>query len=67
LAPHARHTAGVPFVLLTWVILAAGATILRWLADSVESRGLGDGISLLIALSIVSSELAKAEGLCHYC
>ncbi len=54
-------------MLLTWVILAAGATILRWLADSVESRGLGDGISLLIALSIVSSELAKAEGLCHYC
>lgn len=55
LAPHARHTAGVPFVLLTVIILAAGATVLRYLADSVETRGLGDGISLLIALSIVSN------------
>lgn len=54
LAPFARHTSGVPFVLLTMIILAAGTSILRWLSDSVEARGLGDGITLLIALNIVS-------------
>ncbi len=38
------------------ITLAAGTSVLRWLSDSVEARGLGDGISLLIALNIVSSE-----------
>ena len=39
------------------VMLTAGAAILRWLAQSVEARGLGEGTSLLITLSIVTSEL----------
>ena len=43
------------------IILAAGTSVLRWLSDSVEARGLGDGISLLIALNIVSSESCKAQ------
>ncbi|DBA87649.1 TPA: hypothetical protein ACH3X1_004659 [Trebouxia sp. C0004] len=55
ISPFARHTSGVPFVVLTMIILAAGTSVLRWLSDSVETRGLGDGISLLIALNIVSS------------
>ncbi|DBA71337.1 TPA: hypothetical protein ACH3X2_011146 [Trebouxia sp. C0005] len=55
MAPFARHTSGVPFVFLTMIILAAGTSVLRWLSDSVEARGLGDGISLLIALNIVSN------------
>lgn len=55
ISPFARHTSGVPFVFLTMIILAAGTSVLRWLSDSVEARGLGDGISLLIALNIVSN------------
>lgn len=55
IAPFARHTSGVPFVFLIMIILAAGTAVLRWLSDSVEARGLGDGISLLIALNIVSN------------
>ncbi len=61
IAPFARHTSGVPFVFLTMIILAAGTSVLRWLSDSVEARGLGDGISLLIALNIVSSESCKTQ------
>lgn len=55
--PSSRPAAGVPFVTLTMVMLTAGAAILRWLAQSVEARGLGEGTSLLITLSIVTSEL----------
>ena len=47
----------VPFLTLTTVLLVAGAAILRWLAQSVEARGLGEGTSWLITLSIVTSEL----------
>lgn len=61
MAPFARHTSGVPFVFLTMITLAAGTSVLRWLSDSVEARGLGDGISLLIALNIVSSESCTAQ------
>lgn len=57
LAPSSRPAAGVPFVTLIMVMLTAGAAILRWLAQSVEARGLGEGTSLLITLSIVTSEL----------
>lgn len=56
----ARAGPGVPFLTLTTVLLVAGAAILRWLAQSVESRGLGDGTSWLITLSIVTSELTLA-------
>ena len=47
----------MPFVTLTMVMLTAGAAILRWLAQSVEDKGLGEGTSLLITLSIVTSKL----------
>ena len=57
LAPCSKPAAGVPFVTLTTVMLTAGAAILRWLAQSVEARGLGEGTSILITLSIVTSEL----------
>lgn len=53
----AKPAPGVPFLTLTTVLLVAGAAILRWLAQSIESQGLGDGTSLLITLSIVTSEL----------
>ena len=67
LVPSSRPAAGVPFVTLTTVMLTAGAAILRWLAQSVEARGLGEGTSLLITLSIVTSEcmLIVTSGLCH--
>lgn len=55
---------GVPFVFLTTVILAAGASILRWLGDSVDTRGLGDGLTLLIALNIASSKHPPSNSCC---
>ncbi|KAL3147954.1 hypothetical protein ABBQ38_014249 [Trebouxia sp. C0009 RCD-2024] len=57
----AKPAPGVPFLTLTTVLLVAGAAILRWLAQSIESQGLGDGTSLLITLSIVTN-YAKAVG-----
>ena len=68
LVPASRPAAGVPFVTLTTVMLTAGAAILRWLAQSVEARGLGDGTSLLITLSIVTSEplLILTSSMCHW-
>lgn len=43
-------------VTVSTLMLTAGTAILRWLAESIEAQGLGDGISLLITLSIVTSE-----------
>ena len=55
------QTEGVPFIFLITVILTAGCATLRWLADSVEASGLGDGITLLITLNIVSGKAQSFE------
>ena len=57
LLPCVRPGSNVPFVTLITVMLTAGAAVLRWLAQSIETRGIGDGTSVIIVLSIVTSEL----------
>ena len=59
---ESAQTEGVPFIFLITIILTAGCATLRWLADSVEASGLGDGVTLLICLNIVSGKL----GLYHH-
>ena len=60
LLPSAAVNPNIPFLTLITVMLVAGAAVLRWLAHSNETRGLGDGTTVLIALSIVTSELHSA-------
>ena len=56
MASHATIGPGVPFVTLTTILLAAGAMIQRWLADLVDTHGIGEGIGLLLSINIVSSK-----------
>lgn len=56
LAKHATIAPGVPFVPLTIILLSAGVMIQRWLADLIDTKGIGEGIGALLAINIVSSE-----------
>jgi preprotein translocase subunit SecY len=44
-----------PKVLLIVICLTAGCTLLMWLGELITQRGIGNGISLMIFASIVSS------------
>jgi preprotein translocase subunit SecY len=44
-----------PKVLLIVISLTAGCTLLMWLGELITQRGIGNGISLMIFASIVSS------------
>src|SRR3984957_5610330 len=45
---------GLPFRLMTVLTLAAGTLFLMWLGDQITDRGIGNGISLIITVGIVS-------------
>lgn len=45
---------GWSFRLLTMITLAAGTTFIMWLGEQITERGIGNGISLIIAVGIVS-------------
>ncbi len=46
--------APVPFVVLTVITLTTGTMLLMWLGEQMTERGIGNGISLIITVSIVS-------------
>jgi preprotein translocase subunit SecY len=46
---------GVGFVLLTMLALVAGSLLLMWIGEQMTDRGIGNGISLIITINIVSS------------
>ncbi len=46
--------ARIPFLLLTILTMTTGTMILMWLGEQITSRGIGNGISLIITISIVS-------------
>lgn len=45
---------GWAFRLLTMITLAAGTTFIMWLGEQITERGIGNGISLIIAAGIIS-------------
>mgnify|MGYP005857069241 CR=1 FL=1 len=46
---------GIPFVLETMLALAAGSMFVMWAGEVITEKGVGNGASLLIFLSIVSN------------
>ncbi|MDZ4200140.1 MAG: preprotein translocase subunit SecY [Kiritimatiellia bacterium] len=45
---------GFGFVLLTIATMTTGAMLMMWLGEQITARGIGNGISLIITISIVS-------------
>ena len=52
---------GIYFKLMTTITLVAGTTFLMWLGEQITSRGIGNGISLIIFSGIVA-EIPRALG-----
>ena len=50
---------GMSFRIITTISLVAGTTFLMWLGEQITSRGIGNGISLIIFSGIVA-EIPKA-------
>ncbi len=46
---------GIGFVLLTMLSLVTGSLLLMWIGEQMTDRGIGNGISLIITINIVSS------------
>ena len=46
--------ARVPFILWTILTMTTGTMMLMWLGEQITARGIGNGISLIITISIVS-------------
>ncbi len=45
---------GLPFIVSTVIILTAGAMLILWLGEQITDRGLGNGVSLIIMVNIIS-------------
>ncbi len=45
---------GWPFRILTMVTLTAGTIFIMWLGEQIQERGIGNGISLIITIGIIS-------------
>ena len=43
------------FVLMTVLTIVAGTMFLMWIGDQITARGIGNGISLIISVNIISS------------
>ena len=52
-------TPGIYFKIMTTISLVAGTTFLMWLGEQITSRGVGNGISLIIFSGIVA-EIPRA-------
>ncbi len=46
---------GLGFILLTMLSLVTGSLLLMWIGEQMTDRGIGNGISLIITINIVSS------------
>lgn len=55
LRAYATPDAGPLFVPMTALVLTAGSMFVMWVSEVITERGVGNGASLLIFLSIVSS------------
>jgi len=43
------------FILLTITVITAGTMLLMWLGEQITERGIGNGISLIISVNIISA------------
>ncbi len=46
---------GLGFILLTGLALVTGSMLLMWIGEQMTDRGIGNGISLIITINIVSA------------
>ena len=46
---------GFWFIFVTVMVITAGTMLLMWLGEQITERGIGNGISLIIAVNIVSA------------
>ena len=46
---------GKQFIFLTVLVITAGTMLMMWLGEQVTERGIGNGISLIISVNIVSA------------
>ncbi len=46
---------GISFVLLSALALVTGSLLLMWIGEQITDRGIGNGISLIITINIISS------------
>ena len=45
---------GVPFIIMTIITMTTGTMLMMWLGEQITERGIGNGISLIITVNIVS-------------
>ena len=50
---------GLSFILITMISMSTGTMLLMWLGEQIDDRGVGNGISLIIFIGIIS-RLPKA-------
>ena len=48
------HNAGWPFRLMIVLTMSTGTMLMMWLGEQITERGIGNGISLIITVNIVS-------------
>lgn len=48
------HTGGWGFRILSVMVMTTGTMVLMWLGEQITDRGIGNGISLIITVSIIS-------------
>lgn len=46
---------GIGFTLLTVLTILSGTMLLMWIGDQITERGIGNGISLIISVNIISA------------
>ena len=46
---------GTGFMLMTVTVMTGGALLIMWLGEQISEKGLGNGASLIITISIISS------------
>ncbi len=52
---------GLPFIVMTVIIITAGSMLIMWLGEQITERGIGNGASLIITVNIIS-DLPQAIG-----
>ncbi|MDI6792919.1 MAG: preprotein translocase subunit SecY [bacterium] len=49
------YNPGISFLLMTVLTLSTGTAFIMWLGEQISDRGIGNGISLIIAAGIIAS------------
>ena len=60
---HIVNHPGLGFRFVTVLTLTSGAVLLMWLGEQIQEKGIGNGISLIIAAGIISSAPAAMHNL----